>query len=223
MPKTIQYKLHVYTFGGVVMIPKSLASVVQNYVFKGDLICRDGNKKNDPNGTLKKVIRITERSIVDGVSLKTALCEKFIEDWYKDLDPSSDRSAPDGLDNRQQKITTYLNTFWGGDPEKVQGIIDERYRAYASCMEDYNITLLPNPSEPSREMAAQVTDTSRLLQTMTQRVASYGSEMDLKWHRLEVFQSTLSDIAQLDDPVQILKQSFATELKTASHSTPSET
>lgn len=205
------------------MIPKSLASVVQNYVFKGDLICRDGNKKNDPNGTLKKVIRITERSIVDGVSLKTALCEKFIEDWYKDLDPSSDRSAPDGLDNRQQKITTYLNTFWGGDPEKVQGIIDERYRAYASCMEDYNITLLPNPSEPSREMAAQVTDTSRLLQTMTQRVASYGSEMDLKWHRLEVFQSTLSDIAQLDDPVQILKQSFATELKTASHSTPSET
>lgn len=34
-------KLEVYSLGGVTMIPKSLATVVENYVFKGDMISRE--------------------------------------------------------------------------------------------------------------------------------------------------------------------------------------
>ncbi|MCE5294919.1 MAG: hypothetical protein LLF94_09960 [Chlamydiales bacterium] len=75
-------KLHVYACGGVVMLPKSLGHSVRNFVFKGDLISRNANKKFDPEGILQRIMKVTKRSLRKGIDIKDALFTQFKKDWF---------------------------------------------------------------------------------------------------------------------------------------------
>lgn len=178
-------KLDVYSFGGVVMIPKSLGHRVQNFVYKGDVVCRSGNDKFDSKeGILEKFIKVTERSQLNQIEITQALFDQFQEDWYREYQWGAD------------KMPELLSTFWSGDSSKVQG--DDKYFQYASCLRDYNITLLPSPSKNSLETKAL----THLTPDMKQSIANFGLERDKIWHKLTVFKQTLEEVAK---PLQCAK------------------
>lgn len=172
-------KLDVYALGGVVMIPKSLGHSVRNFVFKGDIVCRSGNDKFDSKDRiLEKVIKVTERSQLNEIDLTQALFDQFQEDWYREHQWGSD------------KMSENISTFWSGDPTQVQA--DDKYSQYASCLRDYDITLLPSPSKNSLETKTLMHLTSE----MKESIASFGAVSDKKWHRLTAFTQILEEIAK---------------------------
>lgn len=172
-------KVDVYSFGGVVMIPKSLGHSVQNFVYKGDVVSRNGNDKFDSKeGILEKFIKVTERSQLNQIEITQALFDQFTEDWYREYQWGAD------------KIPEHLSTFWSGDSSKVQG--DDKYFQYASCLRDYNITLLPSPSKNSLDTKAL----THLTSDMKQSIANFGAERDKIWHKFTAFKQTLEEIAK---------------------------
>jgi hypothetical protein len=172
-------KLDIYSFSGVVMIPKSLGHHVQNFVYKGDMICRNGNDKFDSQERiLEKVIKITERSQLNQVEITQALFDQFQEDWYREYQWGT------------SKIPKHLSTFWSGDATKVQG--DDKYSQYASCLRDYDIILLPSPSKNSLETKTL----THLTSDMKQSIASFGAVTDKSWHKLTAFTKVLEEIVK---------------------------
>jgi hypothetical protein len=189
--------IHVYTFGGVVMIPKKLAASVENYVFKGDMISRGGNKRYDPEGTLERVVKIQQRSLAEKTSIEKALFSQFLEEWYAELDPSSDSVDINDDTERKDKISKYLSNFWSNKPEEVKGL-EERYEKYSSCLKDYSITLLSHPIEENSELfKGQFSD---LIQFMKQKTASYSTEVDSKCHIIPAYKKVIEDIAKRELP-----------------------
>ncbi len=169
----------VYAFGGVVMLPKALACSVKNYVFKGDMIAQSANDKFDPKGVLQRVIQAAERSQLDQVSLEDALFNQFKKDWFREYQWGTD------------KIPEFVSNFWLGDPDKVKGA-DEKYHEYASCLRDYDITLLPSPPKPLKDRSI-----TAVTPEMKQSIASFGSTVDQAWHKLFNFRPTLEEIAKI--------------------------
>ncbi len=169
----------VYSFGGVVMIPKMLAGNVKNYVAKGDMICRAGNDKFDLEHTLEKIIKLTDRMRLDEVPLEEAVVAQFKEDWFREYQWGPER------------IPEFVNNFWTGNPDNVAGV-EERYTKYASCMRDYDVTLIPCSVKPTLSMKTL----THVTPEMKQHIAGYASAVDTTCHKLFTFRSTLEALAK---------------------------
>lgn len=176
-------QVNVHAFGGVAMIPSALAHQVHNYVCKGDWICRNGNKKNDSQGILERVIRIEERAQLEGVDKARALFLQFRDELYQQLDPSSDGYDHEDASARDAKIQRYFTTFWSGNSDCVEGF-EEEFEKYQSCFNDYNITVYNSSKTPDAESSDP-----------KQEIANYGNRVNIMCHILPVFKDAINRIA----------------------------
>lgn len=188
-------QLNVYTFGGVAMIPKNLGNVVENYVYKEDLIARNGNKRYGSSEVLEKVIKITERSLADKTSYENAFLTKFFEKWYNELDCSSHTSKNEESIKNEELL---FSNFWSKDPEMIKGF-EERFQKY-SFLNDYNITILTKPLEKNDEIFKDKFED--LVASMKKKMASFGEDIDNHYHKITAFKHIISEIAKKNGAVE---------------------
>lgn len=181
----------VYTFGGVTMIPKSMAHDVQIYINEGDVIGRSGNCAYDPEGVLEAYLKIWERMKREGLSLRGAVMAQFIEDKHNALDPM----RPSLTENRAyhpRRIEEYGRTFFSdqaGDDVSIRKDLAEHMRPIT----DYDIHILDAPRR-DRGNATSL-DLSDMAREIAEEMARYATESGIQCHGFDTFTGVIRQIA----------------------------
>lgn len=133
--------VEVYAFGGAVMLPKSLARKVHNYVFDADLISSLGNIRGDRD-VLYNVQRIN-KMMKEGKNLNRAILELACENLHNHLNPRL-RSSEESLPVYLEKNRRYQQIFIEKNREALRDdpYFNEQRENYSKLFEDYHITIL---------------------------------------------------------------------------------
>lgn len=185
-------KIEVYSLGGVTMIPKNLAAVVENYVFKGDMISRLGNKSYDSEGILDITLKISQRRLADSISLEEALFDQLFEDWFEEFGSSIDHSESSSNGEVKQITESYFSNFLSNDSLKLKGF-EEKFKKYESCLTDYNITLLSRPKDISG-LSSNIDNKDFLL--MKRKISIIGKNFDDNFHKISAYKEIIFNIAE---------------------------
>lgn len=184
----------VNTFGGVTMIPKSLAKEVTNYIFEEDMIARTGSRGYDREGVLDRIMQIKIRMRQENSTLRQAIIRQYTEDTYLNLDPIMTALSEADPFTRADKSRRFGQGFLGGNAEVFgEAAVKEGLQKYISYFEEYHVEVLSRPLKQGNS-PEEILDIDSMCKEAVTTMCSYGG-YSLSSHILPAFEGVIQKIA----------------------------
>lgn len=211
LDQTHQNKIKVYAFGGAIMIPKSLASKVYNFVFNEDVISLAASVRPE-NMVSYHVQRIFTIMKEKGVNRETAITLYAYEDLLRELHPLNRSTGREDPETKKNKDQRYRQIFVLNSEETLSSdsFFLGRITNYITYFNDYNITILegtpfvhPEYSEIREhanlgEFADNLpTNLTSILENVFKALTAFGSHA-LANHQFSAYEPVVQRIARGD-------------------------
>ncbi|MDE3046141.1 MAG: hypothetical protein KGJ02_05815 [Verrucomicrobiota bacterium] len=147
--------LTVVTYGGVRMIPNSLAKKVINYVSYHDLIAADSNPVFDSENVLARVKKVyKEMTFKNESSLRGAIAKVFAQQMHDHFSSAKVKPSNDEEAVKQEKTNIFQNVFIFGKGDVLsQERIASGLKSWVELFQKYTICFVPADSNEKIEPA----------------------------------------------------------------------
>ncbi len=180
----------VYTFGGVTMIPKDMASKVKNYIYKDDLIGVSGNVAYDPRGVLTSYCKIHELMQKTGLPLEKAIPQQVALDMHAKYDPFNNSDTGEA-------VKKYGALFFSGKEARLEeSEVSELVAKYHEACTKYRIKLLSTPTEVVQEQKSPSLELESLTKAAVQATGGLLDKNDRECHMIYAFKSVLEKLGR---------------------------